>query len=207
MLLGIFANQIHHIDGFTNTQIHSQARQRIDVACCHAFLHLKEINGFLQRDLGRFVESRADAHRKIVGGGSTRGSLILLPLCKMNCSVGASEISIAPPSTSPSPWTAWPSPVKNWAPLLNIGRYKVEPLARNFRSILPPHAPGGVEDTMPRLVGGDTAMMPMNGFSGISISSENNATRRSKSIRINFADCSVSSFGNTPLPGPVLFTP
>ena len=37
-------------------------------------------------------------------------------------------------------------------------------------------------------------MMPMNGFSGISISSENNATRRSRSIRINFADCSVSSF-------------
>src|SRR4029434_2774782 len=55
----------------------------------------------------------------------------------MNCSIGASEISIAPPSTSPSPCTAWPSPVKNWAPLLNIGRYNVEPLARNFRSILP----------------------------------------------------------------------
>ena len=56
-----------------------------------------------------------------------------------------------------------------------------------LRSILPPQAPGGVDDTIPRLVGGDTAMMPIKGLSGISISSENSATRRSRSMRINFA--------------------
>jgi hypothetical protein len=60
---------------------------------------------------------------------------------------------------------------------------------------------------MPRLVGGDTAMMPIKGLSGISISFENSATRRSRSMRINFAAGALSSFGNTPLPGPVLFTP
>src|SRR5262245_58812518 len=127
---------------------------------------------------------------------------MLLPLCKMNCSVGASEISIAPPSTSPSPCTAWPSPVKNWAPPLNIGRYKVEPLARNFRSILPPHAPGGVEDTMPRLFGGDTAMMPMNGFSGISISSENNATRLPDQYGSTSQTASAAISARRPYPDP-----
>ena len=37
----------------------------------------------------------------------------------------------------------------------------------NLRSILPPQAPGGVDETMPKLVGGETAIIPMKGLSGI----------------------------------------
>src|SRR4030095_17172640 len=113
---------------------------------------------------------------------------MVLRLCKTNCSVGLSEISIAPPSTSPSPCTAWPSPVKSWPPFVNTGKNNDEPIPQNLRSILPPQAPGGVEETMPRLVGGDIAMMPMNGLRGISMSDENNAQRRYKTPRIILAE-------------------
>ena len=35
--------QIHHVDSFTDTQIHSQARKRVGINGCHAFFRLKEV--------------------------------------------------------------------------------------------------------------------------------------------------------------------
>lgn len=48
--------QIHHVDSFTDTQIHSQARKRAGISGCHAFFRLKEVTASLQRHSGRFVE-------------------------------------------------------------------------------------------------------------------------------------------------------
>ena len=73
--------------------------------------------------------------------------------------------------------------------------------------MLPPQRQGGRDEIIQDSFDGATAMMPMNGCSGISISGENSATLRFTSSRITLRTGALSRSGSTPTRGPELFTP
>src|SRR5262245_28220518 len=76
-----------------------------------------------------------------------------------------------------------------------------------LKSILPPQRQGGRELTSSTSREGATDMMPRNGASGTSMSSENSATLRLVSSLMIFGAGAERRPGNTPLVGPELFTP
>ena len=73
--------------------------------------------------------------------------------------------------------------------------------------MLPPQRDGGRELTSRTSRGGATAMMPMNGASGTSMSGENSATLRARSSLMIFGVGADRRSPSTPVRGPELFTP
>ena len=71
---------------------------------------------------------------------------------------------------SPSPWQPWASPVENSAPSTCTGRYSVVPATSWRVSMLPPNVPGGIIGWA-LAPAGQTPIVPMNGVSGITMSS------------------------------------
>ena len=73
--------------------------------------------------------------------------------------------------------------------------------------MLPPQRQGGREEIIHASREGATAMMPMKGCSGTSMSLENSATLRARSNLITFGVGAVSKSGSTPVPRFELLTP
>ena len=73
--------------------------------------------------------------------------------------------------------------------------------------MLPPQRHGGRDEIIQDSFEGATAMMPMNGCSGISMSFENSATLRFMSNLMTLRAGAESRSGSTPVRGPELFTP
>ena len=170
------------------------------------FFRLEKIDRFLKRDLRGDIEIHVETCREIVSGGFYarlfEGFAFVqnelqrrlerdFDRAAVDFAIALYRMAIAGEKLSA---------------LVEHRKNNDEPMPQNLRSILPPQAPAAWTRP-PKLVGGETAIMPMKGLSGISISSENSATRRSRSRRITFAAGSFKSLGNTPLPGPVLLTP